>query len=67
MDGPSPLDSNGLPYEIDAFDVTGQSPGTEAFDTAEEKGTPLAVTPVTPPRRVLRALPLDQAIVQFAK
>jgi hypothetical protein len=67
MDGPSPLDSNGLPYEIDAFDVTGQSPGTEAFDTAEAEGTPLAVTPVTPPRRALRALPLDQAIVQFAK
>jgi Peptidase family M23 len=67
MDGPSPLDANGLPYEIDAFDITGQSPGTEAFDAAEEKGTPLAVTPVAPPRRVRRALPLDQAIVRFAK
>lgn len=67
MDGPSPLDSNGLPYEIDAFDVVGHSPGTSAFDEAEEKGTPLAVTPVTPPARATRAMPLDQSIVRFAR
>ncbi len=67
MDSASSLDSNGLPYEIDAFEVVGHSPGTEAFDTAEEKGTPLAVTPVTPPDRVTRALPLDQSIVRFGK
>lgn len=67
MDGPSPLDSNGLPYEVDAFEIIGQSPGTEAFDTAEATGTPLAVEPVAPPRRVSRALPLDQGIVRFAK
>jgi Peptidase family M23 len=65
MDSPSPLDSNGLPYEIDAFDVTGHSPGTSAFDTAEETGEPLAVTPVTPPKRAERALPLDQSIIRF--
>lgn len=67
MDGPSPLDSNGMPYEIDAFEVVGHSPGTEAFDAAEERGTPLAVTPVTPAARVKRALPLDQSIIRFAK
>jgi peptidase M23-like protein len=67
MDGPSPLDSNGLPYGIDEFEITGQSPGTEAFDTAEAKGTPLPVQPITPPRRVRNALPLDQGIVRFAK
>ena len=67
MDGPSALDANGLPYEIDAFAVTGQSAGTEAFDAAEADGTPLAVTPVAPPRRVTRALPLDQAIVDFGR
>lgn len=66
MDGPSALDSNGLPYEIDAFDVVGDSPGTAAFDIAEEQGTPLAITPSTPPRRVTLALPLDQSIVRFA-
>lgn len=67
MDGPSPLDANGLPYEIDAFEVTGHSPGTAAFDTAEAEGTPLAVTPVTPPAQATRAMPLDQAIVRFGK
>src|SRR5262245_15474926 len=67
MDGPSPLASNGVPYEIDAFEVVGHSPGTEAFDAAEEKGTPLAVVPVTPAARVARGLPLDQSIVRFAK
>lgn len=67
MDGPSPLASNGLPYEIDSFAVIGHSPGTAAFDTAEEKGTPLEVTPVAPPRKATRALPLDQTIIDFAK
>ena len=43
MDGPSPLDSNGLPYLIDSFLVTATSPGTEAFDTAEAQGSPLAI------------------------
>src|SRR5262249_46331281 len=65
MDGPSPLDSNGLPYEIDAFDVTGHSPGTAAFDHAEESGAPLPITPIDPPQRVTRALPLDQTLVNF--
>ncbi|HEV7731880.1 MAG TPA: peptidoglycan DD-metalloendopeptidase family protein [Candidatus Binatia bacterium] len=67
MDSASSLDSNGLPYEIDAFDVTGHSPGTAAFDTAEEQGTPLAITPVTPPMHVTNGLPLDQSIVRFGK
>jgi hypothetical protein len=67
MDGPSGLDSNGLPYEIDAFDVVGHTPGTAAFDTAEADGTPLAVTPATPPVQARRALPLDQSIVRFAE
>ena len=65
MDGPSPLASNGLPYEIDAFEVTGHSPGTDAFDHAEETGDPLAITPVNPPLHVTRALPLDQTLVDF--
>jgi hypothetical protein len=56
-----------MPYEIDAFEVVGHSPGTEAFDVAAERGTPVAVTPVTPAARVTRALPLDQSIIRFAK
>jgi hypothetical protein len=67
MDGPSPLGSNGLPYRIDAFEVVGISPGTAAFDEAEAKGTPLAVEPVDPPRRVTDALPLDQLVVRFGE
>ena len=67
MDGASPLDSNGLPYEIDAFDVTGHTPGTAAFDAAEEHGTPVEIAPVSPAARVTKALPLDQSIVRFAK
>ena len=50
MAGPSSFASNGLPYEIDSFQVTGSTPGTAAFDEAEAKGTPLAITPVSPPR-----------------
>jgi hypothetical protein len=67
MDGPSPLDSNGLPYLIDSFLVTATSPGTAAFDTAEERGSPLAIRAVAPPRTVTNALPLDQLIVTFGQ
>jgi murein DD-endopeptidase MepM/ murein hydrolase activator NlpD len=64
-DKASSFASNGLPYEIKDFQITGRSPGTKAFDEAEEKGTPLAVTPVTPPQQVKGALPLDQLIISF--
>jgi hypothetical protein len=66
MDGASSLASNGLPYEITEFEVTGETGGTEMFDEAEAKGTPLAVTVVSPARRVKDALPLDQLIISFA-
>jgi hypothetical protein len=64
-DKPSSLGSNGLPYEIKEFQITGRSAGTKAFDEAEEQGTPLAVTPVTPPQQVKGAFPLDQLIISF--
>jgi murein DD-endopeptidase MepM/ murein hydrolase activator NlpD len=64
--GPSSLASNGLPYEIRDFQVTGKTAGTKAFDEAEEKGTPLTVTAVTPAQQVKDALPLDQMIISFA-
>jgi hypothetical protein len=66
MDGPLPLASNGLPYEIDEFEVTGKTPGTEAFDEAEGKGVPLAVTPMLPAMVVKDGLPLDQLVISFA-
>ena len=67
MDGPSSFSSNGLPYEIDSFQVTGKTPGTSAFDEAEAKGTPLAVMPVSPPQNAKDALPLDQLIISFSQ
>jgi hypothetical protein len=66
MSTPSPLASNGLPYEIDRFQVTGATPGTAAFDEAESKGTPLPTAPFSPPHDAKNALPLDQLIITFA-
>ena len=62
---PLSLASNGLPYEIDSYHITGVSPGTKAFDEAEANGTPLDVKPVSPPKAVANALPLDQLIISF--
>jgi len=64
--GLSSLSANGLPYEINAFHVTGSTGGTEAFDQAESNGTPLAITPINPPQEVKEAMPLDQLIISFA-
>jgi Peptidase family M23 len=59
------LASNGLPYEIDDFNITAKSPGTKAFDEAEANGTPLAITPVSPAAAVRNSLPLDQLVISF--
>ncbi|WP_353064748.1 M23 family metallopeptidase [Tunturibacter psychrotolerans] len=59
------LASNGLPYQIDEFKITGATLGTKAFDEAEEKGEPITVTPVSPPRVVKDSLPLDQLIISL--
>lgn len=66
MDGPASLAGNGLPYEIDEFALTGKTPGTKAFDEAEEKGTSLAVAAVSPAMVVMDAFPLDQLVISFA-
>jgi hypothetical protein len=65
-DRPSSFVSNGLPYEIRDFEVTGKTPGTAAFDVAEEEGTRLEVAPLTPVQKIKGALPLDQLIITFA-
>jgi murein DD-endopeptidase MepM/ murein hydrolase activator NlpD len=62
---PLSLASNGLPYEIDSYRITGVSPGTKAFDEAEANGTPLDVKPLSPPKAVANALPLDQLVMSF--
>jgi hypothetical protein len=67
MDGPLSLGSNGLPYEIDEFRVTGKTPGTEAFDEAEEKGVPLAFSAVSTAVVVMvDRFPMDQLVISFA-
>jgi hypothetical protein len=66
IDAPLSLAANGLPYEIENFRVTGKSPGTDAFDEAEAKGTPLAITPFSPPRLANGALPVDQLLISFS-
>jgi hypothetical protein len=65
MDAASSLGSNGLPYEIREFQVAGKTGGTKAFDEAEEKGTPLAITALSPVQQVKDAMPLDQLIISF--
>jgi hypothetical protein len=66
-DRPSSLASNGLPYQIRDFLVTGKTPGTKAFDEAEEKGVSLVVTPMSPAQSARRVLPLDQLVISFAE
>ena len=66
MNRPLSLAANGLPYEINALQITAISPGTKEFDEAEANGTPLAAKPVTPSDHVTNALPLDQMIISFA-
>lgn len=69
--GPSPMASNGLPYEIRDFQITGKVPGaasldkTAAFDKSETDGSQLPVTAITPAENVTSALPLDQYIIAF--
>jgi hypothetical protein len=69
--GPSSMASNGLPYEIREFKITGSVPGasasdkTAAFDRSEADGSPLPVTPVSPPETIKAALPLDQFVISF--
>ena len=67
MSMPSSLASNGLPYAIDRFEVTGRTHGTPAFDAAEAAGTPLAITPISPAKLVRSALPLDQLEITFTR
>jgi hypothetical protein len=68
MDGPSPLASNGVPYVFDSFKLTAiDKAGTGDFDKAEATGSPLTLTPVSPPQVLSRALPLDLSVVEFAR
>ena len=66
MGGPRSFASNGVPYEVESFSVTGRNTaGTAAFDKAEAEGTPLELDAVDPAKRVTDAMPLDQIVVSF--
>jgi Peptidase family M23 len=65
MDQPSSLASNGLPYEIDTFEVTAKVISTAAFDQAEADGNPIPHTLLTLPVHPKKALPLDQLVITF--
>jgi Peptidase family M23 len=66
MDGPSPLDANGIPYVFDAFTVTAvDEAGTADFDRAEGTGSPMTLTPRVPPERQRNVLPMDQSVVDW--
>jgi hypothetical protein len=66
MDGPSPLASNGVPYGIDAFEVTGRAVSTSGLDDELKKADqPVRVEPVGAPAERRNELPADLAIVNF--
>lgn len=68
MDGPSPLLSNGMPYVFESFKLTAiDKAGTADFDKAEATGSPLTLTPVSPPQVLQRVLPLDLSVVEFSR
>jgi hypothetical protein len=68
MDGPSPLQSNGIPYVFDSFKLKAiDKAGTADFDKAEATGSPLTLTPVSPPQVLSRLLPLDLTVVEFSR
>lgn len=65
MSAPLSLASNGLPYVIDTFDLTGRVGSTAEFDKAEREGTPLNVRNVENSGRHQHELPLDLSVVIF--
>jgi murein DD-endopeptidase MepM/ murein hydrolase activator NlpD len=68
MDGPSPLQSNGIPYVFDSFKLVAiDKAGTADFDKAEATGSPLTLTPVWPHQVLSRVLPLDLTVVEFSR
>jgi murein DD-endopeptidase MepM/ murein hydrolase activator NlpD len=65
MNGPSQLASEGLPYLIDSFTVTGQVDSTAAFDKAEAEGTPIGTVAGVTSTTHEDQMVLDQNIVTY--
>jgi hypothetical protein len=68
MDGPSPLQANGIPYTINHFSLTAiDKAGTADFDKAEATGSALTLTPINPPAQKRNVLPMDLTVVDFSR
>ena len=65
MDGPSPLGSNGRPYVIDEFSVTGRPASPEAFEEVETTSEPLEIVASNDAGTHTDALPLNLQIISF--
>ncbi|HZS61996.1 MAG TPA: M23 family metallopeptidase [Gemmatimonadaceae bacterium] len=67
MDGPSPLASNGVPYVIDSFEVTGRAVSPSELDDEAASGKPVPITPAGGAARRRNELPDDLAVVRFGE
>jgi len=66
MDGPSPLASNGVPYGIDAFTVSGRAVSASDLDDELKKADlPVKVDRLPAPAKRTDELPADLAVVAF--
>lgn len=65
MDRPSALAADGLPYEFDAFTVTGRGPALDDLMTTDPTTTPVEVDPANAGPRTDQ-LPLSRDVVEFA-
>ncbi|MBY0280318.1 M23 family metallopeptidase [Candidatus Binatia bacterium] len=66
MDGPSPLASNGVPYGIDAFTVSGRAISSTDLDAElKQADRPVRVDRPGAPAKIRDALPADLAVVEF--
>jgi Peptidase family M23 len=66
MDGPSPLASNGVPYVIDAFELTGRAVSeSDLDDELKNADQPLKTEPAKGPPQRKDELPANLAIVKF--
>ena len=66
MDAPSGLVANGIPYVFDSYQITGiDLAGTADFDNAAATGEPATITPIDPPTRHSKELPMDLTLVDW--
>jgi Peptidase family M23 len=66
MDGAGPLTSNGLPYAIDQFRLTGMAVGGAAeVERAAERGAPLDLKVFDRPEELKVLLPMDMTVNEF--